>query len=374
MATTVPNNAFDTQQPAATGGGIIGGTIKSSGAPAANNAAAPQQYNPLSSYNAQTYTAQERNVDKATETAAGQVESLLAKDNPLMQRARTLATQNMAQRGLVNSSMSQGAGVAAMVDRITPIAQQDAATYSNRSLANQSAVNEANQFNVGQNNNLFSQGVNIAANYGLQKEQQNFSKSEREAAQTYNTGERTSTQGFQAAERTATQNFQSAQATLDRAQQVALADKSTKAQMDLQTAQQNFTKSQTELERVQQLKLQDDQQAFLTSNAAADRAQQDKVLATQQTFQANQALLDRTQQTNLASMQIKASQAQIPANFAASISNTAMTGVNAIMADGNLTADQKKAAINNVVNYANSQIAWGEKFYGTTVPKITVPA
>lgn len=51
-----------------------------------------------------------------------------------------------------------------------------------------------------------------------------------------------------------------------------------------------------------------------------------------------------------------------------------MQGVNAIMADGNLNADQKKAAIDNVVNYANSQISWAEKFYGTEIPDITTPA
>ena len=128
MATTVTNNPFDTtQQQSSSGGGIIGGTIQKMDTPV----------------QPQSYTAQEREVNRPTETAAGQVESMLAKDSPLMQRARTLAMQNMNQRGLVNSSMAQGAGVAAMIDRATPIAQQDAQIYSNRALANQQAVNEA---------------------------------------------------------------------------------------------------------------------------------------------------------------------------------------------------------------------------------------
>jgi len=85
------------------------------------------------------YTAQQRAVQADTETAAGQLDAILAKDSPLMQRARTQATQEMNKRGLINSSMSAGAGVAAMIDRATPIAQQDAETYSNRAIANMNA-------------------------------------------------------------------------------------------------------------------------------------------------------------------------------------------------------------------------------------------
>ena len=51
-----------------------------------------------------------------------------------------------------------------------------------------------------------------------------------------------------------------------------------------------------------------------------------------------------------------------------------MAGVNAIMADGNLNADQKKGAIDNIVKYANSQIDWASKFYGTSIPAITTPS
>ena len=93
MATTVPNNPFDVQAPAP--------------APAPSQGLIQQ---------AATVTPQTRQVDRATETTAGQVESLLSKNNPLMQRARTMALQQMNQRGLVNSSMAIGASQAAMID------------------------------------------------------------------------------------------------------------------------------------------------------------------------------------------------------------------------------------------------------------------
>ncbi len=350
MATTV-ENPFDTTQSSTSG--IVNKAI---GADAGNTVA--------------QYTPETRSVDPKTQTAAGQVESMLANDSPLLQRARTIAKQGMAQRGLVNSSMAQGAGAAAMIDRVTPLAQQDASTYNSVASENMAAKNTSSQFNAGQQNQ-----------FGLQSNAQKFSTGEREAAQKYGTSERVASQGFTAEESALSraqqawiqenqQKFTSAQAELDRAQQTAMTDKSIKAQSDLQTAQQNFNKAQAELDRSQQTRLQDDQQLF--------QAEQTK---TAQTFQENQAKLDRTQQIDLANINVKAQQAQIPANFAASVSNTAMTGVNAIMADPNLSAtvdsagtSPKTRAINNVVAYANAQIDWAKKFYGTEIPKITTPS
>lgn len=91
-------------------------------------------------------------VDKPTETVQGQLDSILANDSPLLQRARTLASQGMNARGLVNSSMAQGAGVAAMIDAATPIAQSDANTYSGRTQQNVNNLNSNSQFNAGQTN------------------------------------------------------------------------------------------------------------------------------------------------------------------------------------------------------------------------------
>ena len=366
MATTV-ENPFNTQQSSTSG--IVNKAID----PTTAGSTVAQ------------YTPETRSVDAKTQPAAGQVESMLANDSPLLQRARTIAKQGMAQRGLVNSSMAQGAGAAAMIDRVTPLAQQDASTYNSVASENMAAKNNAGMFNAGEQNR-----------FGLQKDAQSFSTGEREASQKFSTGEREATQKFSTGEREATQKFgtservasqgsqaeesalsraqqawiqenqqkfNSAQAELDRAQQTAMTDKSIKAQSDLQAAQQNFSKAQAELDRAQQTNLQNDQQSFQSEEARQTRV-----------FQENQAKLDRTQQTDLAAIQIKAQQAQIPSNFAASVSNTTMTGVNAIMADGNLNADQKKTAINNVVTYANSQIEWAKKFYGTEIPKITAPA
>lgn len=268
METTTNNNPFDTQQSSTSSGtqssttGIVNSAI--GGTPVTTGQTTPAQYTP-----------ETRTVDPATQTVSGQVESILAKDSPLMQRARTLATQNMAQRGLVNSSMAQGAGVAAMVDKATPIAAQDASTYNAAASEAAAARNAAAQYNVGQQN-------------------------------------------------------QFTQSALDRAQQTATLEK-----------QQQFSASQQ---------------------------------AAQNTFTAEQQKLQNQFAAETQKVSIAAQNAQIPAAFASNITNAVANGVNAVIADGNLSAAAKQTAIANLTTYANSQIAWANKFYGTSVPNIEAPA
>lgn len=60
------------------------------------------------------------------QTVEHRLEGILSKDSPLMQRAATSGMQYGNSRGLLNSSMAAGAAQGAMIDRATPIAQQDA--------------------------------------------------------------------------------------------------------------------------------------------------------------------------------------------------------------------------------------------------------
>ena len=320
------------------------------------------------------FAPQERQVNAATETTSGQLNTLMQEDNPLMQMARAQAKQGMAQRGLVNSSMAQGAGVAAMLEKATPIAQSNAVTYANQALTNQQAVNVGGQFNAGEQNefglqtgqqkftaaqNLLNQNFtaaqaqldraqqtaladkSIGAQEALQKAQQKFDQAENALNRSQQTALQESSQTFTAGQQTAQQNFTKAQNDLDRAQQIALTDKSITAQANLQTAQQDFTKAQNALDRSQQTTLQDDAQASRLAELG---------------------------------LQLAENQKNIPATFAANIANTTMAGVNAITADGTLTPDAKKGAIANLITYANSQISWANTFYKSAIPEITKPA
>ncbi|MDV7394716.1 hypothetical protein RZS08_25250, partial [Arthrospira platensis SPKY1] len=76
------------------------------------------------------------------QTVEGRLANILATDSPLMQRAATQGMQFANSRGLLNSTIAAGAAQGEMIDRATPIAQQDASQAwqrQNIALADQQA-------------------------------------------------------------------------------------------------------------------------------------------------------------------------------------------------------------------------------------------
>jgi len=104
--------------------------------------------NPSQSIMAPTYNAEQVAVNPQS-TVAGQVQSIINQDSPLMQSAQTKALQESNQRGLVNSSMGVQAGRQAVINSALPIAMQDAQTNANAATANAGATNQARQFGAG---------------------------------------------------------------------------------------------------------------------------------------------------------------------------------------------------------------------------------
>ena len=98
-------------------------------------------------------------VQPGTATVQDQLTGILNKGGPLMQQAETTGKQQVAAKGLLNSSMGIQAAQAAVLDKAVPIATNDAsslnqmATYNagtvNQTLAqNTQTANQANQFNA----------------------------------------------------------------------------------------------------------------------------------------------------------------------------------------------------------------------------------
>ena len=193
----------------------------------------------------------------ADETVSGQMNKILASNSPLLQRAKTRAAQAANKRGLLNSSMGVQAGEEAVLSTAMPMAQQDASTYSNQGLVNQGAQNQfataSNKYNTDTalkqqdfgnsfqlNDQLFDQqagsgqylgrgliGLNTASKLAVQKNSQDFNKTE---------------------------------SSLNRAQQTAL-----------QEGQQDFTSGESSLNRAQQTALQEGQQDFVAGESVIDR-------------------------------------------------------------------------------------------------------
>lgn len=90
--------------------------------------------------------------DKAD--ASKQLNTITSQDSPLMQRARQEGLLTAAKRGLQNSSIAAGASEGAMVDRATPLAQQNAQQEFQQGLNNQNATNQSREFNAGIDTNV----------------------------------------------------------------------------------------------------------------------------------------------------------------------------------------------------------------------------
>jgi hypothetical protein len=100
------------------------------------------------------YEAVHSQVDPETGTVQGQINGLLQKGNPLLDRAAALSDQRMNERGLVESSFGVQAGQTAVLDAALQIATPDAAAYNQTRLTNQSYDNDANKTNAGAQNTV----------------------------------------------------------------------------------------------------------------------------------------------------------------------------------------------------------------------------
>lgn len=82
------------------------------------------------------------------EMSAYHLEQMLASDSPLMNRARAGAMAGAGARGLMNSSMAQGAAMGAMIDKAQPFALQDATSHGRAATETLDARNQAARLNA----------------------------------------------------------------------------------------------------------------------------------------------------------------------------------------------------------------------------------
>lgn len=106
-----------------------------------------------------TWTPTQR-VVKPEELAQTQLANITAANSPLMQQAKTTGLQQAQQRGLLSSSLAAGAAQGEMLRAATPIALQDASTYSQAGGQTFEASSQAGQFNAAQ---AAQQGADNAA-------------------------------------------------------------------------------------------------------------------------------------------------------------------------------------------------------------------
>ncbi len=116
---------------------------------------------------ASTYDPTLRGINVDTDTVQGQITGLLDSDSRYIERARARGIGVANSRGLLNSSMAAGASEASAIDAALPIAQQDASTYLQQGMANQSASNTAGSTNAQLKTNVST--ANAANATGLEQ-------------------------------------------------------------------------------------------------------------------------------------------------------------------------------------------------------------
>lgn len=322
-----------------TGGGGTAGTGTST-----------TQVNGTDVLNANTtgYTADTRTVNQPTETASGQLNTLLSTGSPYLDLARGAAAQQANSRGLLNSSMAAGAGEAAAIGAALPIATHDADTYTGASRDNQAAVNTANSFNAGEANanaRTNAAAGNTVSVLGAQTEAQQRiigtqteAQSRLQAEQAAHSESLTRVQG-------AIQSGLSAQDAIQREAQ---------SRVDAELNAGLITTQEQANARLAQI------QGQIQSGLSAQQAGQQSTLLTQQGQQQRQLETLRGQvETQLQTLRGTQSQdlAKIEANYrgliqgnasASQLYSQSITMLSAVMGDTMTSTDQKQAAVDSI--------------------------
>lgn len=104
-----------------------------------------------------------RTIDPATETTAGQLDTLMNSSSPLEQLAQSQGMNAAAARGSANGTLFAGAEQAALNSNLAPIASQDAQVYERGAQSNEDALNQKNLADIQRNASITSAGIGANA-------------------------------------------------------------------------------------------------------------------------------------------------------------------------------------------------------------------
>jgi hypothetical protein len=319
------------------------------------------------------------------DSVATRVSRLTGADSPLMQRAQGNAMKAANRRGLINSTMAARAGAAAAIDAATPIASQDAAQTAQKNLQAQTdwaardrqllggtQASDLSRQEAGQQGNLAVQQAGYSRDLQMLQGNQALSLADRNAAAERDLQQLRGTQSLDL--QTLTGRQQSDLSGQDYRQQSGLTAQQAAAQRDLQLlsgtqsidlARQNAT-SQRDLQllsgtQASDLQAQSGRQAadLARQNADAERSLQQ--LRGQQEAATNANALGAQART-----QFSAS--------ATAMYNSFNDSVATIMANTNLSADARSAALASLQASTNAGLTLITQAAGVSLDWGTAPA
>lgn len=261
----------------------------------------------------------------AQQTAAGQLASLTDPNGQLAQRTMAQSQQESAKRGLVNSSLASTAGLSAVLDKATPIAQADAATYANSNQFNAAAKNTASQFGA--------QAANTAALQNAQNET-GVSQSNAANATSYTIADK---------------NNQSASSIADKnlASQQAIADKNNANQLTITDRNNASQQAISSSSNASQQTIADKNAASQLAVAGLNAETQKFVAGLNNDAQMAVSQLDAATKTNLQNIVSKNSQLLQSNTSAANLVSQYITTVGTIQTNKDMDSNAKAQAIAN---------------------------
>jgi hypothetical protein len=287
------------------------------------------------------------NVDK-NQTVQGQLENVLATDNPIMQQARTKAAQTANARGLINSSMAVQAGESAVIQSALPIAQQDATTYGSAAKSNAEYSNQNAQFNTSETNKAsqFTANASNTAELANAQMKTDTSRTNAQLGTEVNKQNASATNALQSQnlDNKARSEFQNVATQNDAAK--------TDATTGLQAAMAN-----------QDVAVKQSAQQY---DAAVKAAMQNADAQTRIQLQN----IDAVTRTQLSEIEAKYKTQMQSSQSMASSYQSMIDSVTRIMMDKDLDAAGKQAAIDNVTTLYNGALAVQERITGLDLGEI----
>lgn len=172
-------------------------------------------------------------VDPKTQTAAGQLDTLMQSQSPLEQLAAAQGMNLAASRGSANGTLMAGAAQTALNDKLQPIALNDANAYQRQQLQNQSDVNQLKNTQTSVEGSVASAGISANASIhnadqaaAIQKQSLEQSHSEFLSNWDNQFKMATQSQAFQQASQTAQNEFTSKNQALQTTFQTIMSDPS----------------------------------------------------------------------------------------------------------------------------------------------------
>lgn len=270
---------------------------------------------------------------------------IMGQDSPLMERAATEGRQFANRRGLLNSTLAAQASQGAVLDRVLPMAQQEAAQNFQRGMSRQ---------DFEQGRELQERGIAGQGRLSRQEFEQSSALSDQDFQQRYGLTRLEYEQRLLEQERGFGYQSQLSRQEFEQA-----------SDLSEQDFEQRFGLTREEYQW--RLRLQESDQGWRSGEAALDRELQMDLQSGQLDFQEWQTRFEGRLRERLADMEIGQNERNA---FSTAVSNATaayQTEFQSIMNNTNLSAEQREGFLNEAAARFNAQVGMWEDLYGIDV-------